>query len=91
MMTQAAARDLAEQAFLYLTEDPDSLVGFMAASGLAPSELRNALQQPGFHESVLDFLMLSDSQAEGFLHQQSLPADALRAAHAALSGGVYEW
>lgn len=88
MISRQSALELAQQAFLFLAEDPDTFGSFMAASGLDVTTLRDQLGRPEFAESVLDFLLQSDSQVLAFAQSCGVPAQSILQAQAVLAGFV---
>lgn len=88
MISRQAALDLAQQAFLFLADDPETLAGFLGASGLDAGQLRDQIGRAEFGESVLDFLLQSDQQVLAFAQVCGVPAQQVLQAQAVLSQRV---
>lgn len=89
-LTRESAESLAVQALTFLAGEPARLGGFLAATGIGPSEIREAASEPGFLAGVLEYLASDDRLIEGFAAATGLdPADVSRA-HAALGGEPWE-
>ncbi|CAK0740802.1 DUF3572 domain-containing protein [Azospirillaceae bacterium] len=65
-MTDDVAEAIALQAVAYLMADEDLTNGFLAASGCAPEELSNRLNDRGFLLGALDYLLSDDSVVTTF-------------------------
>ena len=91
-MTTDEAVSIGQDALIWLAGQPDALAGFLAASGLAPEDLRNRAADPEFYGFVLEFLLGSDSMLQDFASASGIsPADPARA-RAALPGGMeHNW
>jgi Protein of unknown function (DUF3572) len=86
MRTENAA-EIAQEALIWLAGQPEALGGFLAASGIAPDELRRRAAEPEFLGFVLDFLLGDENAVLAFAATAGLPPDAPRRARAALPGG----
>ena len=81
------AAGIGRDALIWLAGEPEALGGFLAASGLSPSDLRGRAADPEFLGFVLDFLLGSDAMVLDFAASVGLrPEDPARA-RAALGGG----
>jgi hypothetical protein len=89
---QTAAEATALAALGWIAEDAERLGQFLAASGLAPTTLRNALREPGTLGAVLDFVLEDEARLLAFAAAHSLPPEAPMRARRDLPGGpVDEW
>ena len=65
---------------------------FLAATGVAASELGTRTSDPDFLGSVLEFLMGSDANIVEFAESQQISPESVAEARAALPGGsVVHW
>jgi hypothetical protein len=55
------AESLAVSALAFLAAEPERLERFLALTGLGPHNLRQAAAAPGFHASVLDYVVGDES------------------------------
>ncbi len=53
----AGAEDTAVAVLAWLANEPDMLSRFLALSGVQPSQMRDAVNDPGFLAGMLEFLM----------------------------------
>lgn len=91
-MRQEEAETIAAQALAWIAAEPDLLVIFLSASGIAPGEIRVQVTEPEFLAAVLDFLLAAESHVRDFCAATGLPPHAPLAARAALPGGkVPDW
>ena len=81
-----AASDIAVQALVFLAQDMDRLGQFLALSGLDPSRIREAAQDPGFLTGVLDHLLADEKLLVAFAANSGLRPERVAEARAALSG-----
>jgi hypothetical protein len=89
-MTQEAAEGIAIQALSFIAGDGERLGGFLAATGIGPTEIRAASRQPGFLAGVLAYLASDERLAAAFaLDAGCQPADIAKA-HVALGGEPWE-
>ncbi len=56
-MTADEAVSIGQDALIWLAGQPEALAGFLAASGLAPEDLRSRAADPEFLGFVLEFLL----------------------------------
>ena len=52
-----SARSLALDVLLWIADEPDRMMPFLAASGLGPDTLRESARDPAFLAGVLDHVM----------------------------------
>ena len=78
---------IGQDALIWLAGQPEALAGFLAASGLAPDDLRSRAADPEFLGFVLDFLLGSDAMVLDFAAAAGLAPRPARA-RAALPGGA---
>ncbi|MFV0386381.1 DUF3572 domain-containing protein [Paracoccus sp. (in: a-proteobacteria)] len=87
-----AARNLALEALVFVASRADLAQGLMAASGLAPDQLRKAAEEPDFGLYVLEFLLERDDMVLEFAADRGIRPDDVMAARTALAGpGSYGW
>lgn len=70
----------------WLAGEPEYLSRFLALTGIAPSELRGAADDPGFLAGLLDFLMGHEPTLMAFSAASGLTPETVVRAHAVLSG-----
>ena len=70
----------------WLAGEPDLLSRFLALTGVAPGEVRNAINDPGFLAGLVDFLMEHEPTLLAFSAATGIPPEAVVHAHAVLSG-----
>ena len=91
-MTADEAVSIGQDALIWLAGQPDALAGFLAASGLAPEDLRDRAADPEFLGFVLEFLLGADSMLLDFASASGIPPAAPARARAALPGGMeHNW
>jgi hypothetical protein len=71
----------------WLAGNDELLPVFMGSTGVSEADLRAGLQEPDFHASVLDFLMMDDAWVIGFCDANALQYQVVAEARAALPGG----
>ena len=79
------AREIAVDAFVFLSSDEERLLSFLNVSGLRPEDLRAAAAGPGFYASVLDHLSGDERLAAAFAQEKGLSPEALQGARQALA------
>lgn len=72
-----AAEAIAARALAFLAADPERLGRFLALSGLDPSTIRQAAQDPGFLPSVLDYVLSDEKLLLDFTEAETLPPEAV--------------
>jgi len=84
-----AAETLAVAALAYLASEPESLGGFLAATGIGPDQIRNAARDRSFLSGVLDYFSSDEALLVAFAKSQDIDPAEIERARAAL-GGVWE-
>jgi hypothetical protein len=84
-----AAEALAVAALSYLASEPEHLGGFLAASGIGPTDIRAAARDPEFLAGVLDHFSANESLLIAFANDQDIDPGEIERARAAL-GAVWE-
>jgi hypothetical protein len=82
-----SARDLAQDALLWMTGQPEVLERFLGATGAGPESLRAGLADPEFLGFVLDFLLGDESLLLAFAASAGIDPALPARARAALPGG----
>ncbi|MCL4187849.1 MAG: DUF3572 family protein [Rhodobacteraceae bacterium] len=82
------AETVALEALGWMAGAGDLLGGFLAASGIAPGELRARAGDPDLLAAVLDHLLTEDAWVAGFCAATGHRPDALQRARALLPGGA---
>lgn len=81
------AEFIAVAALQYLAEDAERLGRFLALTGLAPGEIRQAAKNPDFLAAILQHLASDESLLLAFAHDKALkPEEIARAIHYAEHG-----
>jgi hypothetical protein len=80
-----------QDALIWLAGQPEALGALLAASGLAPADVRARAGDPEFLGFVLDFVLGSDATVLEFARATGLAADAPARARAALGGVAPDW
>lgn len=70
----------------WLAGEPELLSRFLALTGVAPGEVREAVNDPGFLAGLVDFLMGHEPTLMAFSAATGIRPDAVVHAHAILSG-----
>jgi hypothetical protein len=89
-LTQPAAETLAVQALTFLAEDAERLGRFLAMTGIAPEQIRDAAGEPGFLAGVLEYLSADERLLTDFAAEARIEPTDIGKAIAALGGGVWE-
>ncbi len=80
---------LAIQALAFIAEEPERLAGFLAVTGIAADDIREAAREPNFLAGVLEHMLGNESLLIAFAQSASLdPASIARARNAL--GGQWE-
>lgn len=87
MFTRENAEVIGLQAMAWLAGNDALMPVFLGASGASETDFREGLQDPVFHASVLDFLMMDDAWVMEFCDSAGLPYTSVMQARAALPGG----
>ncbi|MGA1801411.1 DUF3572 domain-containing protein [Rhizobium sp. HT1-10] len=70
----------------WLASEPDMFGRFLAITGMEPSQLRNAVNEPSFLGGLLDFLMNHEPSLMAFCEASGTAPEAVMAASAHFSG-----
>ncbi|ANH03840.1 MULTISPECIES: DUF3572 domain-containing protein [Shinella] len=70
----------------WLAGEPELLSRFLSLTGVAPTEVRNAVDDPGFLAGVVGFLMDHEPTLLAFSAATGVTPEAVVRAHAILSG-----
>lgn len=70
----------------WLAGEPELLSRFLSLTGVLPSDVRNAMTDPGFRAGLVDFLMEHEPTLLAFSAATGIQPDEIVAAHAFLSG-----
>jgi hypothetical protein len=91
-LTADEAVSIGQEALIWLSGRPEALAGLLAASGLAPGDLRSRAADPEFLGFVIEFLASSDSMLLDFARDSGLDPSRPMRARAALPGGAeHNW
>ncbi|PZQ11637.1 MAG: DUF3572 domain-containing protein [Ancylobacter novellus] len=82
------ADEIAARALAFLAGDPERLGRFLALSGLDPSTIRSAAQDPGFLPAVLDHILSDERLLLDFADAEGLPPEAVGRARQSFGGHV---
>jgi len=86
-MTPLRATEIGVEALLWLAGQPQILGRLLAASGLAPEELRARAGDPEMLGFMLEILLQDEPSVLAFTAEVGLPPDVVLQARAALPGG----
>lgn len=75
-MKQEQATGIAQQALIWLADQPEALAGLLDASGLAPGDLRARVGDPEFLGFVLEFLLGTEALLLDFCAATDCPPTA---------------
>jgi hypothetical protein len=84
-----AAEALAVSALAFLASEPEHLGGFLAATGVGPTDIRAAARDPDFLVGVLDHFSSNEPLLVAFATDQGIDPMEIERARAAL-GAVWE-
>nr|WP_316653605.1 DUF3572 domain-containing protein [uncultured Gellertiella sp.] len=70
----------------WLASEPEMLSRFLALSGLGPHDLRAAMNEPGFHAGLLDFIMQHEPSLVAFAGASGYSPEQISAAWHRISG-----
>lgn len=87
LMAQGRAETVAIQALGWLAADSDLFGRFLGATGAEVNNITAAAADPAFLGSVLDFILMDDSQVTGFCDAVGLPYEMPMRARQSLPGG----
>jgi len=80
------AETTAVAALGWLAGEPELLSRFLALTGVAPSDVRHAVNDPGFLAGVIDFLMGHEPTLLAFSAATDVKPETVVRAHTILSG-----
>lgn len=80
------AQEIAVEALLQLTRDPEQVGRFLAVSGIGPESIREAAEEPGFLAGVLEFYMMDEAMLLAYCENAGLRPTMIAAARFALAG-----
>lgn len=84
-MTREEAETLAIQGLQHIAGDTELLQRFLALTGIAPQDLRDAAGSRSFLSGVLDFYMGDEAILTAFAASCSIPPESIAQARAVLS------
>ena len=87
-MTADAAEALAVDALGWLAASPDMLQRFLAISGVEPSMMRSAVNDPSFLTGVLQFIAADERTLLRFCEEQAIDPALVLPAIRLLPGGA---
>jgi len=87
-MREPEAETLALKALAYLAADADTLLRFLALSGLEVEDLRARAAEPELLAAVMDFVLGDEKLSAAFANAQDPDAPALNAIRRALPGAA---
>jgi hypothetical protein len=70
----------------WIAGEPELLSRFLALTGVAPTEVRDAINDPGFLAGLVDFLMGHEPTLLDFSAATGITPETVVRAHAILSG-----
>ena len=82
----AQAEETAAAILGWLASEPDMLGRFLALSGVQPSQMRNAVNDPGFLAGMIDFLMAHEPTLLAFCEATDTKPETVAAAWHHYSG-----
>ncbi|MBD8890094.1 DUF3572 domain-containing protein [Roseibium litorale] len=80
------AQEIATDALIHLTREPELVGRFLAISGIGPESIRLAAQEPGFLAGVLEFFMADEALLLSYCENAGLRPTMIAAARFALAG-----
>ncbi|MCZ0811772.1 MAG: DUF3572 domain-containing protein [Pseudomonadota bacterium] len=86
-LTQESAETIALKCLVWLMGNDELLGVFMGTTGASQEALRDAVHDPDFLGSVLDFILMDDAWVLACCEAQGLATDLPMRARAALPGG----
>ena len=87
---QDAARELAIVALGYIASDPEQLSRFLALTGIDPSAIRAAAEEPGFLAGVLTYISGNERTLVAFAAHAGVGPEEVEKARQILSGANWE-
>lgn len=89
-METEGAEAVGISALQFIAGEPDLMNRFLALSGFAPADLRQAAQQPAFFAGLLDFLLAHEPSLMAFCERSGTAPETVSAARTALGNGYSE-
>lgn len=83
-------RSIAVEALTFLVADPERLARFLALTGLGPHNLRKSADDPGFHCSILDYVLADEPLLAEFAKSAGRAPEEVARAHQGLAGAQPE-
>jgi hypothetical protein len=80
------AEILALKALTFLTHSPETLSGFVSATGIQPADLRARAGDPEILAAVMDFMLADDARVTAFCQELAIGPREVQAARRALPG-----
>ena len=77
MLTQKGAEELSVQALNFLAQNPEMLSGFLMATGLDPSTLREAMKEDHFFREVMQYVLSDDKILIAFAEHVQFPPQVI--------------
>jgi Protein of unknown function (DUF3572) len=71
------AKEIARDALLYLANDEEQLIRFLAETGFNPADLRRMADEPDFASAMLDYLCSNESLLVAFAAAQGIDPSAV--------------
>lgn len=84
--SDADPQEIAIAVLGWLANEPDMFGRFLALTGMEPTQLRHAVNEPSFLGGLLDFLMNHEPSLMAFCAASDTPPEAVMAASAHFSG-----
>lgn len=85
-MVSVEASDVAAKALRFLASDQELMSRFFALTGVEPSEVRQAADNPGFLVGVLDFVLAHEPTMIALMAAEDLQAEQIANAREVLNG-----
>ncbi|NVK33219.1 MAG: DUF3572 domain-containing protein [Rhodobacteraceae bacterium] len=85
-MTFEKAQEIAMDALIHLTRDPELVGRFLALAGIGPESIRIAAEEPGFLAGVLEFYMSDEALLLSYCENIGLRPTLIAAARFELAG-----
>ncbi|MEJ8476481.1 DUF3572 domain-containing protein [Roseibium algae] len=85
-MTYEKAQEIATEALLHLSKDPEQVGRFLAVSGIGPESIRDAAEEPGFLAGVLEYFMSDEAMLLVYCENTGVRPTMIAAARFALVG-----
>lgn len=86
-----AAREIAVNGLLELTQDPETIGRFMSQTGVDPGDLRSLVESPEFLAAVLEFMCSQEPLLLAFCANHKLNPETVDSARKTLAGPEPEW